>query len=289
MDIAELKAFLAVVETGSFSRAAEKTFITQPAVSKRIAGLESKLGLRLFDRIGRRIQLTEAGRTLLPRCQTLLNEVSDIERQLTNLRGDITGPLRMGTSHHIGLHRLPPALTRFHQQYSQASLDIRFMDSEFACREVAEGKLELAIVTLPTQYSHPLVLEKIWDDPLEIVVGRNHPLANKQLVSLETLVSHPAILPGPGTFTREKILSALGDFADGLAISMATNYLEVLRMLAAIGLGWTALPHTMIDEDLIVVHAEGMAIQRELGIVTHEARNLSNAAQAMIEIIKGMR
>jgi len=289
MDIAELKAFLAVAENGSFSRAAEKTFITQPAVSKRISGLETKLGLRLFDRIGRRIQLTEAGRTLLPRCQTLLNEVSDIERQLSNLHGDVTGPLRMGTSHHIGLHRLPPALTRFHQQYSQASLDIRFMDSEFACREVAEGKLELAMVTLPSQSSHPLILEKIWDDPLEIVVGRNHPLANQQSVSLETLVAHPAILPGPGTFTREKILSALGNFGDRLAINMATNYLEVLRMLAAIGLGWTALPRTMIDEDLIVVHAEGMAIQRELGIVTHEARSLSNAAQAMMEIIKGMK
>lgn len=288
MDIAELEAFLAVVKNGSFSRAAEKIFLTQPAISKRISGLEAKLGLRLFDRIGRRIQLTEAGQTLLPRCQIILNEVSDIERQLTNLQGDITGPLRMGTSHHIGLHRLPPTLASFHQQYAQVSLDIRFMDSESACREVADGKLELAIVTLPANDSHPLILEKIWDDPLELVVGRNHPLAKKGTISLESLVSYPAILPGPGTFTREKLLSALGNFADRLSISMETNYLEVLKMLATIGLGWTALPHTMIDEDLIVVHAKSMTIHRELGIVVHEARTLSNAAQAMIKLVKGM-
>jgi len=276
---------MAVAETGSFSRAAEKNFLTQPAMSKRIATLEAELGTPLFDRIGRRIQLTEAGRTLLPHCKSILNELNDARRQLINLTGSVSGPLTMATSHHIGLHRLPPALARFHEQYQQVSLDIRFMDSESACQAVAEGEFELAVVTLPSDPPEHLLLKKLWDDPLEIVVGAQHPLAKQGRVSPNNLVAYPAILPGPGTFTREKVLSALGPHRHQITISMETNYLEVLKMLASIGLGWTALPHTMIDDDLIVVEAEGMTIHRELGIVRHAARTLSNAAQAMIEVI----
>jgi DNA-binding transcriptional LysR family regulator len=100
------------------------------------------------------------------------------------------------------------------------------------------------------------------------------------------LLDYPAILPGPGTYTREIILSSFGPLRDRIKVGMATNYLEVLKMLATIGLGWSALPRTMIDEGLKVVQIENMEIRRELGIVTHERRTLSNAGQAMIRIIR---
>ncbi len=285
MDIAALQAFLAVAETGSFSRAAERVFRTQPAVSKRIAALEAELGTRLFDRIGRAPRLTETGQALLVRARTVLRELDDARRSIANLSGAIAGELSMATSHHIGLHRLPPALKRFHDRYPGVRLDLRFMDSERACAAVAHGELELAVVTLPPKPLPPLRIEKIWDDPLAIVVSPQHPLATHPAPGRQ-LVSYPAILPGPGTYTREIILKALGPLRDRIQVGMTTNYLEVLKMLAAIGIGWSVLPRTMIDAGLKVVQIKNMTIQRELGIVTHAARTLSNAGQAMIRIVK---
>jgi len=286
MDISALQAFIAVAESGSFSRAAERIFLTQPAISKRIAALEQDIGARLFDRVGRKIHLTPAGEALLLRTRAVLSELEDIKRDITNLSGTIAGELSVATSHHIGLHRLPGPLKRFHETYTQVRLNLHFMDSEKACNAVARGELELAVVTLPPSAEPPLRVEKIWDDPLDIVVSRSHPLAQAKRVQAAMLLDYPAILPGLGTYTREIILNSFGPLRDRIQVGMATNYLEVLKMLAAIGLGWSALPRTMIDEGLKVVQIEKREIRRELGIVTHERRTLSNAGQAMIRIIR---
>lgn len=286
MDISALQAFMAVAETGSFSRAAEKIFLSQPAISKRIAGLEKQIGTRLFDRIGRGIRLTEAGETLLLRARFVLKELEDVKRGIANLSGAIAGELLLATSHHVGLHRLPEPLKKFHESYPQVRLNLRFMDSEKACMAVAKGDLELAVVTLPPSPLPLLRMEKIWHDPLDIVVSREHPLARQAHPQAQMLLDYPAILPGPGTYTREIILKALGPLRERIQVGMSTNYLEVLKMLAAIGLGWSALPRTMIDEGLNVVQIKKREIQRELGIVTHEKRTLSNAGQAMLRIIR---
>ena len=286
MDISALQAFIAVAESGSFSRAGERIFLTQPAISKRIAALEQDIGARLFDRVGRKIHLTPAGEALLLRTRAVLSELEDIKRDITNLSGTIAGELSVATSHHIGLHRLPGPLKRFHETYTQVRLNLHFMDSEKACNAVARGELELAVVTLPPSAEPPLRVEKIWDDPLDIVVSRSHPLAQAKRVQAAMLLGYPAILPGLGTYTREIILNSFGPLRDRIQVGMATNYLEVLKMLAAIGLGWSALPRTMIDEGLKVVQIEKREIRRELGIVTHERRTLSNAGQAMIRIIR---
>ena len=106
MDIAALQAFLAVAETGSFSRAAERIFLTQPAVSKRIAALETSLGTRLFDRIGRTIQITPAGQALLTRSHAILRELDDVRRSITNLAG---GHQRRTIARHQPSHRAASA------------------------------------------------------------------------------------------------------------------------------------------------------------------------------------
>jgi DNA-binding transcriptional LysR family regulator len=286
MDIASLQAFRAVAETGSFSLAAERVYLTQPAVSKRVALLERQLNTRLFDRIGRQVRLTDAGRALLERSRAILNEVEDARRSLANLSGDVGSELSLATSHHIGLHRIPGALRKFHARHPQVRLDLRFMDSEEACTAVAHGNIDLAVVTLPPSPIAQLRVERVWDDPLDVVVAAAHPLAKEREISVRTLIEHPAILPGPGTYTREIILKSLGAARGKIRVGMTTNYLEVLKMLASIGLGWSALPRTMIDGSLKVVHVKSMKIERTLGIVTHTKRTLSNAAQAMVKMIR---
>ena len=121
-----LEAFIAVAESASFSIAAERIHVTQPAVSKRIALLEEQLNSRLFDRIARSVTLTEAGAALLPRANHILREIADTTQAINDLSGDISGRLRLAISHHIGLHRLPPMLKQFAQNYSDVTIDAFF-------------------------------------------------------------------------------------------------------------------------------------------------------------------
>ena len=148
METQNLKAFVLVAETGSFSLAAEKLHLTQPAVSKRIALLEQHLDSELFDRIGRNVSLTEAGRALLPHARTISGQLIAAEQSVRDLSGEVTGHLRLATSHHIGLHRLPPVLSQFNKMFSGVKIDIDFMDSEQAYERIMQGKAELAVVTL---------------------------------------------------------------------------------------------------------------------------------------------
>jgi len=283
MDIAALHAFTAVAEHASFSEAAEHLFLTQPAVSKRVRQLEEDLGVALFDRIGRKVSLTEAGRALLPRARRLLNDANEIRRVLSDLAGDVAGQLVMGTSHHIGLHRLPAPLRQFTREHPQVELDIRFMDSEAACHAVEIGDLELAIVTLPPSPLPHLAMQRIWHDPLVFAIAAEHPLAGREDVPLRRLLEEPAVLPSSTTYTRRILEQAVRQQGLSLETAMETNYLETLQMLVASGLGWSLLPRTQLDERVATVGVSGVALARELGAVTHERRSLSNAATAMID------
>jgi len=285
MVISALQAFIAVADNASFSQAAEKLFLTQPAVSKRIASLEQELGSQLFDRIGRQVVLTEAGKALLPHAQRILDEVKNSRRAITDLSGRIAGQLSLGTSHHIGLHRLPPLLRELTCNYPQVRLDIRFLDSETACRMVELGELELAIVTLPLRPSAQLQLTTLWDDPLSIVCGLDHALASYKKAGLATLAQHPAILPGPETFTRQIVESAFQPLGLNLQVDISTNYLETIKMLTAVGLGWSVLPETMLDSELKCLSTP-LQLSRQLGVVQHAARTPSNAARAMLELLQ---
>ena len=284
MDIANLQAFSAVAEQTSFSAAAERLFLTQPAVSKRIAQLESELGAKLFDRIGRKVSLTEAGKALLPRARRLLNDAAEIQRTVANLSSNMAGRLSMATSHHIGLHRLPAPLKAFTQQYPQVELDIHFMDSEAACHAVEIGDLELAIVTLPTKPLANLTMQTIWHDPLTFVVGHAHPLSEKSSLALKTVVQHPAVLPNSNTYTRDILQQAVQQAQLTLNIGMETNYLETLGMLVGAGLGWSLLPETLCDHKVTKIKVRGLQLSRQLGAVTHAQRSLSNAAKRMVAL-----
>lgn len=284
MELAALQAFLAVADTGSYSAAAGSLFLTQPAVSKRINRLESELEVKLFERLGRRVRLTHAGEVLLPRARELVLQAQDMKHLASNLHTEVSGPLLLGTSHHIGLHRLPPVLKRFRSTWPEVELDIRFMDSETACRAVEKGELELAVVTLPTTPPPHLATRRLWKDPLEFVAAPDHPLAARNRVSLEELASHPAVLPGPTTYTRAILERALAERGLEITLGMSTNYMETLKMLAEINLGWSLLPATIRGTTLKALEVP-LALSRELGVVAHRDRILSNPARALLELL----
>ncbi|WP_167145244.1 LysR family transcriptional regulator [Pseudomonas sp. OTU750018] len=289
MDLATLNAFIAIAELGSFSEAAERLHLTQPAVSKRIASLEQQLSVRLFDRLGREVSLTEAGRALLPRAYQILNVLDDTRRALTNLNGEISGRLTLATSHHIGLHRLPPLLRAFTRAHPQVALDIQFLDSEVAYEEVLHGRAELAVITLAPETREPVHAVAVWDDPLDFVAAPEHPLARSKAISLADVAHHPAVFPGGNTFTHH-IVRRLFE-AQGLTpnIAMSTNYLETIKMMVSIGLAWSVLPRTMLDEQVARLPLPGIQLIRQLGYISHTERTLSNAARAFMNLLDAQR
>jgi DNA-binding transcriptional LysR family regulator len=277
-----MAAFVEVAESGSFSRAAEQLHLTQPAVSKRIAALEQRLGRPLFDRVARRITLTDAGRALLPYARGALQCIEDGRRALSHLADHVSGRLSIGISHHIGLHHLPPVLKRFAAEYPDVDLDIHFMDSEVACHAVLAGRLELGVVTLPVEAIPHLEQRVVWPDPLAVVTAPEHPLARRPRVKLADLADHPAVLPDEATYTHRIVRAALRRHGLTPRIRLATNYLETLKMLVAIGLGWSVLPASMVDDSLRRLDIRELRLHRDLGAVWHERRALSAAAQALL-------
>ena len=286
MDIASLHAFVTVADTGSFSLAAEQLHLTQPAISKRIAALEADLNARLFDRLGRAVRLTEAGTLLLLRARHILAEVEDSRRALRNLSGRVAGSLILATSHHIGLHRLPPVLRTFAAHYPQVRLDMRFMDSEIACAAVLRGEAELAIITLPPQVEAPLEALPLWPDPLTVVAARLHPLAALNPIEPRQLGDYPAILPSAATFTRRIVEDRMGQLGVKPSVAFDTNYLETIKMMVVVGLGWSVLPRTMLDGELVELRITGLAMERMLGVVRHTGHTLSNAAEALLNTLR---
>jgi DNA-binding transcriptional LysR family regulator len=286
MDIANLRAFASVAATGSFSGAAERLHLTQPAVSKRVALLEEALGARLFDRLGRRTELTEAGRALLAHVPDVENSLQQAAQAVRDLDGEPSGPLRIATSHHIGLHRLPPILSVFQRHYPQVKLDIEFLDSEQAYERLRRGVIELAVVTLaPGDVSH-LQSEALWTDRLEVMVARDHELTARRTVPIRDLAAWPAILPGLETFTGQIVRRHFAAAGLSLELRMATNYLETLRMMASVGLGWTVLPDFMAGDTLASLDVPGTELSRTLGLVTHHERSASRSAGAFMALLR---
>jgi len=286
MEITNLRAFMAIAESGSFSAAAERLYLSQPAISKRIALLESELGVRLFDRIGRGVQLTESGLTLHKRARHLLQEIDDIGRDISSLTDTVSGKLVMATSHHIALHRLPVYLKKYMDSYPQVTLDLRFTDSESGCRNVENGELEFAVVTLPRHITAPLEAIPLWEDELAIVVAPGHPLNQASKISKSELLIHNAVMPERGTFTWEILHNEFEIEESNIKVGLTSNYLETIKMLVSVGLGWSILPKSMLENsELISLGVDDIHLSRTLGIVYHRNKTLSNAARHFIELL----
>ena len=290
MDISSLQAFIAVARNKSFSKASEHLFITQPAISKRVASLEEELGIQLFSRVARQISLTEAGKQLLPKAQELVDQAENMQRYASNLSDEISGNLSIAIAHHVGLHRMPPILREFNLRFSNVNLDIRFEDSEQACASVEQGDIEFAVITLPQKPPKNLIKHAIWQDPLSIVVSVDHALAQINKVTFSDLAQFPSVIPSQETETHKIIRREFEQRQLSLNVQMQTNNLETLKMLAVAGLGWSLLPQTMLKQqdhstEFCVLNLD-VALSRELGLVIHRRRSLSNAALALKSLIE---
>ncbi|MGV6816462.1 MAG: LysR family transcriptional regulator [Thiotrichales bacterium] len=285
MNFQSLQAFVAIAQTRSFSKAAEKLHLSQPAISKRIAVLEMQLNTSVFDRSGKSTALTAAGRILLPRAERLLLDMQQTQTVIENLAGEIGGRLRFGTSHHIGMYRLPNTLKAFAEKYPEVDLDIKFLESESASERVEKGELEFSLVTLPSAPKGSLEIREIWMDRLQIVKAKQPQIRLKNPAAW--LREHRAILPTAETETRKIIEQHFAELNIEINAIIETNNLETIKKMVEIGLGWSVLPEIMIDEKLSTLSISDQPLARSLGVVMHNNRVLSNAGAALLEYLSG--
>ena len=293
MDIQALKAFLTVTEYGSFSHAAEQLHLTQSAVSKRVQNLEEHLNTHLFDRHNRTISLTEAGVLLQPRAQSILDLIHDTELEINSLNHEVAGKLVLATSHHIGLHRLPPVLRAFSAQFPNVQLDLTFVGSEKAYHAIKQRQVELALTTLDDEILHKehelFEIIPLWSDEMLCVCAKNHPATQHQSLSLTDLAQIPAILPEPNTITFKLIERVFSQAQLELLAPMPTNYLETIKMMVSVGMGWSMLPRTLLDTSLEVLPWPEQPLTRSLGLIYLKQRTLSNAAKSFKQQLMQLR
>jgi len=286
VDINNLKAFIEVADKKSFSRSADTLKLTQPAVSKRIAALETELAARLVDRVGRSVHLTEAGRVLLPAARQISAELSRIEDVICNLGRDVSGTLSIGATEHVGTHHLPQVLKPFRENFPEVDIDLHFASSQQALEQIDEGQLEVALCSLPprsNQKHFPKLRDsEVWSDKLVVVVARDHPLATNAPVTLQMLSKCPAILPTESA-TRHAIEEILTTNDLPTSVSIEADDFETIRTMTSIGLGWACLPEFQVDDSLTVLSVEEFKLQYSIALITHSDRTLSRAAQAFID------
>lgn len=292
MDKTTLESFVAIAELGSFSKAADKLYITQPAISKRIANLEQLLNSDLFIRDNKSVELSYSGQVFLQHAQTILQAMHDSQIAVQNTKTQIAGNLSIGISHHIGLHRMPSILKTFTDNFPDVHLQLRFITSEEAAGLIQADELDIAIVTLPETAPEKVAITTLWQDPLQIVVAGNHELT-KQLddhrISIAKLSQYPAILPSFDSYTGQLIQPLFKNTP--IIRHIETNNLETIRMMTIIGLGWAVLPRNMLNNQL-----QGLSLtnslrlpSRKLGIMQREAKIISNSAQAFIDTLQQSR
>jgi DNA-binding transcriptional LysR family regulator len=293
MEIDALSALVCVVKEKSFSKAAVKMNLTQPAISKRIQNLENQLNVKLLERLQREIILTEAGQILYPHALNVLHEIDNAKYAISNMNNVIEGTLRIVASHHIGLHRLPLVLKEFSKRYADVDLKLTFLDSESAYPLLTENQADIAFITIPDNLKSEFHCHLAWEDPMSFICGKNHPLSSLKVIEPTDLSQHNAILPSKSTLTY-RVVEAIFKLNNlKLNASIPTNYLETMKMMAGVDMGWSVLPDTMIDSDLCVLTLKpgrngNFRLERTLGAVSYKKKNISNSAQAFIDVAESI-
>jgi DNA-binding transcriptional LysR family regulator len=287
MDLDQLRGFLETARERSFTRAAEKLFLTQPAVSLQVKALEEELGERLFERRGKRVLLTEAGRLLFIRAEEIFEIAQRAREDLASLRVLETGRLSIGTSDTNCAYVLPPAVKLFMAKYPGVEIRLTDRMSPEVVRLVMEGGVDFGLATLPVTEMR-VETEPLFEREDVAICPVGHSLMNGQHASLEDLSIHPLLALEKGSTTRglmDRLFWEQGIQAD---VCMELGSIEVIKRFVEIGLGIAIVPEVSVIEEveagrLGAVHVEGLPT-RQVGIVSRS--HLSPAAKAFLDMLK---
>ncbi|HVR63643.1 MAG TPA: LysR family transcriptional regulator [Polyangia bacterium] len=290
MELYALQVFSQVVAEGSFSRAAEKLFRTQPAISLAVQRLESELGQKLIDRSGKDLVLTDAGRAVLDYARRFENLRQQMDNAIAELRDKSAGRLIVGANESSTLYLLPH-IERYRRLYPKVKVQIRRSQSSQIPAELLDGNLELGVVS----YDPPderLVTKVIYTDALAFVVSPKHRFARRKAVSIadlgmETFIAHNVLSP-----YRELVLREFRRHKVPLNMDVEMPTLETIRKLVQSNEGVAFLPRMCVRQDLDSrtlreVKVRELHVERMIRLVYAKNRSLSHAAQAFLDVIAG--
>ncbi len=290
----QLKIFVTVYKSGSFTKAAELLSTSQPAVSEQIKTLEKRLGCRLFDRLGRTIKPTRKAEILYPKAQAILEDIKNVEEELLQEDQNVSGELTVGASTIPGAYILPHIATDFKARHPEISFEIRIADSGEVIDAVLNHDLLIGIVGAKIT-SNNLNFHSFVEDELVLAAAGGKKISNK--ISLQELVELPFLLRENGSGTR-KSMEEFG-FKNGLEIGQL-NTVAVLGSNAAIkeaikeDLGVSILSRISIRDELDCgklkeIQIEGMTLKRSFYVVTLKKRSLPNPYTVFLETLLAVR
>jgi LysR family hydrogen peroxide-inducible transcriptional activator len=290
MELHQLRYFCAIAETGSFSKAAVKTHISQPSLSQQIRKLEDELGVKLFDRLGRSVRLTEFGQSFLPRARTVLRDLEAARSEVIERKSSTGGSLCIGVIPTIAPYFLPEVLPKFSRDWPQAKLSVVEEITPHLLEKLRTGSIDIAIVALPLQVhghefeSHPLMTEKLF-----AVLPKKHSLSKRQSVSLRELEADPFLLLRDGHCFRATTVAACNRARMIPQVVFESGQFSSILSMVSAGLGVSVVPQMAVEQrtgcrflPLADEHAA-----RTIGAVILKGKSQSRLCKAFLAHVRG--
>ena len=289
MDFDQLTTFLEVVKQGNFSRAGEKVYRSQSAVSAQIRQLEQEYGTKLLDRSGKRVALTPAGEVLFEYANRLLALRGESLRAVADQDRTPRGVLAIGANEATCLYVLPGTFSEFRRRYSDVQISVYRNFSHKILERLQDGLIDVGIVTMPVKAPR-LVVKRIFHDRLMLMTGPNHPLCKMDSVSVEAMVDYPIILPKAG-HTRKTMDKLFRPYQAQLRIAMELPSIAMIKAFVASGMGISLISESFARQeshagDLRLIPLSDANLSRELALVYHQDRTLPRSAVAFIEMVR---
>lgn len=292
MNLKRLEIFVAVAESGSFSKGADATFITQSTVSQHIAAMEKELGLKLLDRTSHGALLTEGGKLLLEHARKVISSVREIEPAMRRFMGLEEVELRIGGSNIPGDYMIPRVLPLFTARHPGVRLTLLQGDSREILNKVALGEVEIGIVG--SRFSdEAFTFTPLNRDEIKLMAGKSHPLAAAKSIDTAILAHQEFIMREAGSGTAKTIteaLTAVGIMPENLTVRARLGSNEAVKQTVAGGLGLSffseiSILRELARGDLVEIHVKGVSISRHFYLVQRSGRELSPAADAFSHLI----
>jgi DNA-binding transcriptional LysR family regulator len=284
----QLRLLLAVSREGSVSRAAQRLHLTQPTLSAQLRQLAEQVGLPLFERVGRKLHLTAAGRVVLDTAARVEQELENLDETLAELRGDVVGRLRLAVVSTAETF-IPRLLGDFRRERPAVEVSLVVLNRDAVIRRLADNLDDLYIMSRPPQ-APPVVATPFLSNPLVVVAAAEHPLAGRETLQIEALAAEEFVLREPGSGTRQAAEHFFA--AHGLALrprlELGSN--EAVKQAVAGGLGLSllsahALAHA-VDEGIAVLRVEGTPLPTQWQVVYPAGKRLSPLASAFLEFLR---
>lgn len=288
MEVRDLQIFISVAKHLNYTRAGEEVHLSQPSVSVRIKQLESELGVKLFEQLGKKVALTGAGQLLVPYANRVISAVEDAKHAIEELQGLDRGSLRIGASTTPGMYIIPRTIARFKQLHPKIDVHLGIRDTREIEDGVIRNEFDFGFVGGHLAGEEVDVLPWLTDE-LVLIVPPAHRLASKKIVKRNDLAKERFIGREPGSATRATVADRLKEWELQLKTVMEMENPESLKKAVQSGLGIAFISKFAVDTELkaktlAAVRIPKLAINRELKIVYRRDKHLSRAARAFIEI-----